>query len=126
MAKKCCPRIKVVCKKVGGEKVEQTFWTLKGPLNQPVKHMASAHIHARTKCAVALGKRTVSEYVPLDSPRLDKAIDRYKKSVARQGCSDTSVTYGSVTPDKAPTYSKNATGITLDKLKAKVAAKTRR
>lgn len=126
MAKKCCPRIRVVCKKVGAETLSQKFWTLKGPLSKPVERSATARLHARTKCAVALGKRTVSEYVPLDSPRLDKAIARYQKSVSAQGCSNTDVTYGKVTPDKDPTYSKNASGLVLDKLKAAVSARRRK
>lgn len=126
MAKKCCPRIRVACKKVGGERVTHDYWTLKTPFSKPVKHTASAQIPARVKCAVTLGKRAVSEYMPLDSPRIDKALERYKKSVAAQGCSDTSVTWGNVPNAKSPTYSKNASGPVLDKLKAKVAAKTRR
>lgn len=124
--KKCCPRIRVVCKKVGGETLHQTFWSLKGPLNKPVKHTATAHVPARVKCAVALGKRKVSELMPLDSPRIDKTVERYKKSLSSQGCADTSVTWGSVPNAKSPSFSKNASGSVLDKLKSKVAAKTRR
>lgn len=127
MAKKCCPRINVVCKKMGAESISQTYWTLKGPLAKPVQHTATVNLPARTKCAVKLGKRVVSEYVPLDSPRLDKAIARYQKSVAAQGCADTAVgEYKGVSKPDAEPKLPDVPGLVKDRLQKRVESKRRR
>ena len=117
---KCCPRIRVKCKRTGAKTLSQPYWTLEGPLSKPVRRTAKASIPAGVHCAVVLGKRQVTALIPLDSRRLQEAIDATKRKVDRLGCSDTNESWSNVPNVRtSPKYS-DAPSEAIDKLKARI------
>jgi hypothetical protein len=116
----CCPIVRVKCKRTGATTLSQSYWTLSGPLSKPVRHVAKAQVPAGVKCAVMLGKKQVSALMPLDSERLQNAIDAAKKKVERSGCEVKGESWGNVPNVRtSPKYS-DAPGEAIDKLKARV------
>lgn len=125
---KCCPRLSVVCKKMDATSVSTRYYTQKDPLHAPVAHTATAHLPARTKCAVKLGSRVVTAFVPLDSKKLDANIERYRKHVAAQGCEMPPVPSigGSANfPDAGPKYPDKVPSIVKDRLQKLIESKRR-
>lgn len=116
---KCCPRLKVVCRRLGAMTVAQSYWTQKTPLSKPRHHTVKARIPARVKCFVRLGKRQVSPLFNVDSPGLDRAVKKYQNALSQQGCSDTSPSWGNVPNVKSPRYGDGPSEAT-DLLRAKV------
>ena len=117
---KCCPRIRVKCKRTGAVSLSQPYWTLTGPMAKPVKHTATAKVPASVFCAVVLGKRQVTGLIPINSPRLDKAIEKAKSAEVRGGCATPDVTWGNVPNVRSsPSYS-DAPSEAIDKLKDRI------
>jgi len=120
--KNCCPRVRLVCKKVGAKTVSQPYYELKGPLNKPKLRKASAHVAGRVKCAIVLGKKAVTPLRDV-SANFGPTVDRMQRILKARGCEtkglDDSRGPGSLNVGQSITIKGNHPSVVLSKLKAR-------
>lgn len=83
---KCCPRVRIVCKRPKATTITESYWTLKNELSKPTHRKVSATVHKDARCAVKLGSETLLSNVKVDDPRLDKAVSRGQDMRVSRGC----------------------------------------
>lgn len=120
MAKtKCCPIVRVVCKRPASAKVSESFWSLKDAVTPPVHRTATVTVQKESLCSVKLGKETLVSGIKVGDKRLDEAVSRGQDLRTKRGCSTEAPALATVKPPKDVKYPDVPTEI-VDRLKAKV------
>lgn len=120
MTKKCCPRVRVVCKRPKATTVTQPWWGLKDELSKPHKHTAKVSVQKEAVCSVKKGSETLVSGVKVGDPRIDKAVSRGLESLKAAGCASSDPIIPAVKPAKSPSYPDKVPGVVVDALRAKV------
>lgn len=125
--KKCCPKVRVVCKRPKPATVSESFYSAKeygeSPLlSEPSHRTVKVSVQKEALCSVKLGKETIAAGLKVGDSALDKAISRAQDIRNNRGCVADGPSIPAVKAPKAPSYPEKVPGEVVDKLKAKVKA----